>query len=280
MTLKERNLFFKIGLGLAAAAFASFVLLSVFALRFTPQAYPQAALDAAGRPTGFAAALFNAAPSEPYAIFAAITVAVIYAFCALLFIYRFFEKTQSPEILYFGFFMLSFAFEACRALIPFVKASDLPSVYLLIAGRMLLFGRYFGIFSLFAAAIYAAGFTNQEQKYTVILLFAVSAVFALETPIDGFSWNTALAMITGYSKLFSAVGAGIAAITLTTLLVSALTRGTNAYLFVCAGVFLSLIGRDFLLNADIWTAPVFGAIFLIAGTWLIATKLHGVYLWL
>jgi hypothetical protein len=204
----------------------------------------------------------------------------VYALVAILFIYYFFEKTQAPEILFIAFFVLSFAFEAGRIMIPLKKAYDLPSVYLIMSDRVMLFGRYFGIFSLFAASLYAAGLDIQKQKNNILILTAVSLALSLGIPIDGFTWNSNLIMTSGYPHLFNMVELSIALITLTSFLVSALSRGNRAYLFISLGAFLALLGRNLLLNTDTWAAPFIGIALLGAGTWLVCTKLHSVYLWL
>jgi hypothetical protein len=277
MTMKERHIFFKFGLCIAVLAIMVIAAASVVIFPVKPPVYPEVIQAAAQRPAGLIAGFLK--PSAK-GVFASILLSAVYALTAIIFIYRFFEKTQSPEILFFGFFAVSFAFEACRVAVPFIRADELPGIYLAIAGRMLLFGRCLGVFSLFMASIHASGFNAQGQKYAVIILISVSIVFAAEAPIDGFSWNTALSMINGYQGLFKAVETSIAVITLIGFLISTLTRGSSAYFFICAGVLLVFIGRNFLLNADTWVASALGALFLGAGTWLICTKLHSVYLWL
>jgi hypothetical protein len=282
MTLKERNAFFKIAVCTAVLALTAVAASSAVIFRGKPpepsvSAYPAVVESAVQRPSGL---IPNILRPSAYGAFASIIISALYALATLVYIYRFFEKTQSPEILYFGFFVLSFAFEACRVMIPFANVNELSSVYIAIAGRALFFGRCLGVFSLFAAGVYASGFNAQIQKYTIIILVSVSVVFAVEAPIDGFSWDTALNVINGYSKLFKPIEMSVAAITLTSFLISALTRGSDMYLFISAGILLALIGRSFLLNADTWAAPILGALFLGTGTWLVSARLHSVYLWL
>jgi hypothetical protein len=282
MTLKERNVFFKIGVCIAVLALAAVAASPAVIFRgdppvFSVAAYPAAVEGAVQRPSGL---IPNILRPSAYGVFASIIVSVLYAIAALIYIYHSFEKTQSPEILYFGFFVSSFAFEACRVMIPVANINELSSIYIVIAGRILVFGRYLGVFSLFAAGVYASGFKAQEQKYTIIILVSVSVVFAVKAPIDGFSWNTALNVADGYSKFFKPIEMSVAMITLTSFLISALTRGSNMYLFISAGIALTLIGRGFLLNADTWVAPILGALFLGTGTWLVSARLHSVYLWL
>jgi hypothetical protein len=277
MTLKERNMFFKIGLCIATAAITVIAASSAVVFRVNPQAYPAVLEEALQRPEYLITGILEA---SAYGAFAAALISVGYSFAAGICIYRFFEKTPSPEILYIAFFVMSFAFEACRVMIPFIKVNEFPVIYLVITGRIALFGRYLGIFSLLAASIFASGFNIQEQKYTIIILVSASIIFAIQAPIDGFSWNTALNVTMGYSALFNAVEMSIAAITLIGFLISTLMRGSNAYLFISAGVLLVFLGRNFLFNADTPVASILGALFLVAGTWLMCTRLHGVYLWL
>ncbi|MDR1072359.1 MAG: hypothetical protein LBL45_01610, partial [Treponema sp.] len=215
MTLKERNAFFKIGVCAAVLALAAVAASSRVICRANPPAYQVAVEDAVQRAPG---PILHVLRPSAHGVFASIIMSALYALAAIIYIYRFFEKTQSPEILYFGFFVSSLAFEACRVMIPLANVNELASVYVVIAGKTLLFGRYFGVFSLFAAGVYASGFNAQIQKYTIIILISVSVIFAVEAPIDGFSWDAALNVTNGYSKLFKTVEMSVAAITLTSFL--------------------------------------------------------------
>lgn len=218
-------------------------------------------------------------PIWDYAAFASMTGSAVYALVALVFIYCFFEKTQAPEILFFAFFVMSFAFESCRIMIPLKEANELPNVYLIMSGRLLFFGRYFGLFSLFMASLYAAGFNVQQQKNNILALTALSFVFALNIPMDGFSWSSSLSMANGHTRLFGMAELGFTLVTLTTFFIAALTRGSKDYIFVGLGALAVLVGRGVLVNADTWIAPFAGLLLLSLGTWIICIRLHSVYLW-
>jgi hypothetical protein len=206
--------------------------------------------------------------------------AVVYALVTTILIYYFFEKTQSPEILFFAFFVLSFAFEGARTMIPLKQAYDLPAVFLVMGTRVLLFGRYFGIFSLFTASVYASGLEIQKQGYVVFILAAATLMIALGVPVDGLSWDTSLAMLSGYMGMFRVVELGIVLITMMSFFISAYSRDSREYIFVGVGSLLVFLGRNMLLNADTWITPLPALVFLILGTWFICTQLHRVYLWL
>jgi hypothetical protein len=276
MTLLERNLYFKAGIFLSIAALG---LVTVTAYMILP-VYP--ALTAAGqRASGLVQPLISRfLQPAPYAPFAAILVSVVYSLVTVVLIYYFFEKTQSPEILFVAFFVLSFAFEAARIMVPIRMQFDLPSVFLVLAWRALLFGRYFGIFSLFAASVYAAGLQIQRQGSFIFIIAAAALVIALGVPIDGLSWESNLNMISGYASMFRLVEMGIAVITVISFLIAAYSRGSREYVFTGIGALLAFLGRHLLITADTWVTPFPGLAILGLGTWFIASCLHQVYLWL
>jgi hypothetical protein len=277
MTITTRNRFFVAGIiisliALAVAASSAFTIIPV---------YPQAGNEAVRRPVGlvqfFALRFFQ---PVPYVSYMTMIIAVVYAFVTMIFIYYFFEKTPSPEILFFSIFVLSFAFEAIRILVPLRMANDFPSVFIVISTRVLLFFRYFGFFSLFAASVYAAGLGEQKQENIIFITVLVTLTIALMIPVDGLSWDSSLMPIFGYSSMFRMVDAGIMVITVISFLIASYSRGTKEYIFIGAGSFLVLWGRAILFSADTWVTPFPGIALLCVGTWLICSQLHRVYLWL
>jgi hypothetical protein len=216
----------------------------------------------------------------PYAPFVSILAAVFYSFISLTLIHYFFEKTQSTEIFFVSLFVMSMAFEGLRIMIPLKIAMELSNAYLIWTSRILVFGRYFGLFSLFAASVCASGFEIQKQQNVIFVIIAAALIIALGIPIDGLSWDSSLAMILGFPKMFMVVEAGVLLITVVSFLVSSYTRGIKEYILVGLGTFLAYAGRNLLLNADTWATLIPGLIILTAGTWFICTQLHKVYLWL
>jgi hypothetical protein len=271
MTLSERNTVFKVGILIPAAALICLIAAAFLILPAYPAVFAETTRRAGGNLPDF--------PPNPYASFFSIISAALYAFAGAVVIYRYFEKTQSPEILYIAFFVLSFALESARITVALKVKYDLPGVYLIMGSRILFFGRYFGIFSLFAASVYAAGLQVQKQSHIVFILALVTAVIALGVPVDGADWDTSLRMKSGYTAMFNLVEAGIVAITLASFFISAYSRGLKEYRFIGLGVLLALAGRALLLSADSWVTPIPALILLVLGTWFICVQLHQVYLW-
>jgi hypothetical protein len=277
MTLSSRNIIFKAGIALSLAILVFLLAVSYTALPF----YPELQRTAAARSSGFLAAV-NARVLAPSPLVPYVTAlgAVLYALVTMTFILYFFEKTQSPEIFFIAFFALSFAFEAARIMPPLRIALELPGIFLSLAQRLLLFGRYFGIFSIFTASVCAAGLELQSQRAAILIITLSALVIALGIPVDYFSWDSSLSLITGYGRMFAIVETALALITAASFIIAAQTRGSREYVFIGGGAFLALIGRGIFLHADTWIIPPPGLACLILGTLFICGKLRQVYLWL
>ncbi|MDR1596504.1 MAG: hypothetical protein LBR99_02250, partial [Treponema sp.] len=103
MTLSVRNNYFKSGIALSLLSLG--ITLSVSFVIFP--VYPQ--IDAGAiRSAGFFQSLISPFfKAMPYVPFVTMVSSVLYALITMIFVYYFFEKTQSPEILFFAFFVVS-----------------------------------------------------------------------------------------------------------------------------------------------------------------------------
>jgi hypothetical protein len=273
MTLSGRNILFKVEIFFAAAVFVFIVLMTFLVI----PACPAIAEGASRRPPGFFQHFLEA---DPYAPFAALAGASAYALVSLVLIYYFFEKTQAPEILFVTLFAFSFSAEGMRSVILLQESRVIPALYLFMSSRILLFGRFFGLFSLFAASVYAAGLDRQKEGNIIFIIAVITLLISLRVPIDVLSWDSSYNMINGYTSIFPMVEIGVFLITVISFLVSAWSRGAAEYVAIGIGSFLAFVGRNLFLSADTWLTVVLGILFLATGTWFICTRLHKVYLWL
>ena len=282
MTLSNRNNFFKGGFILSIVSLGLFALGSFFAYQAFPASIASAAMRARGIFSGglIQKLIQGFTEAHGYAPFWAIIASLAYSFISIALVYFFFEKTQSPEILFIGLFIISLSCEFTRIIIPLRNVFQFPSVYLIVAVRVLLFSRYFGLFSIFTASIFAAGLDEQKQKNAILILILAAMIIALNVPVDILVWDSSLKTINGYNSMFIIVETGILIITVTTFIISAHTRSTGDYVFIGIGSFLAIAGRDILLSSDTWYTLIPGLLILVGGTWFICSKLHRIYLWL
>ena len=276
MTLMARNNCFKGGIILAAlslclAATAGYIVFSAF---------PGASESADVRPGGILKIAENLAPPSAYVPYWTIIAATAYSLISIILIYHFFEKTKSPEILFIGIFVISLAFEITRLAVPLGTAFHLSAMYNTAATRVLLFGRYMGLLSLFAASVYASGLDAQKQQNFLLMLVMAALIVAVNIPVDSLIWDSTFSLWSGYGLMFEMAEMGILIITVLTFMVTAYSRSSLRYIFIGIGAFLILTGRDILLSSDTWITPVPGLAILAAGTWLVCSRLHQEYLWL
>jgi hypothetical protein len=277
MTLSHRNAVFKAGIVFSVLC----LLMSIAASLQVIPVYTAMEHEISRRSAG----LFSALTAEFFkanllAVHCCVLGMVLYSIFSIVLLYYFFEKTQSPEILFVGFFAVSFSLEALRLILPLGWVYEIPSLYLLIASRIMLFGRYFGIFSLFTASVYAVNFKTQRQRNVIMIVTVISLIIALGIPVDTQVWDSTLVMIHGYNSMFRLIETGTFLITTVSFFVAVWSRGSREFIFIGIGTILVFIGRTILLGADTWAGLPCGLPFLAIGTWLICTKLHKIYLWL
>jgi len=277
MTLSDRNIIFKAGIILSFLCFCICIAASIKAI----PVYAMMEAEITQRSEGvFQAIIGKFFGARLLAVHCCIMVLVLYSLLTIVLNNYFFEKTKSPEILFVVFFAASFSLEVLRLIIPLGQVYDFPSLYALTASRVILFGRFFGIFSLFTASIYGAGYEMQRQRYVVIIITVTSLLIAMGIPIDTQTWDSGLNMVIGYTTMFRLIDAGTALITAISFFIAAWSRGPRGYIFIGAGSVLVFLGRNILLNADTWAVLPIGIPLLAVGTWLICTNLHRIYLWL
>ena len=277
MTLSARNVFFKGGIVFSVLSLSIIAACGYFAF----EAFPKAAARAALRPGGIIQRLIAdlAGPSAYVPLWAMLGTAA-FSLVSIILIYYFFEKTQTPEILFIGLFVISLSFEFARISIPLREVYAFPSVFIIASSRILLFGRYFGLFSLFAAGIYAAGLDAQKQQIFLLMLVLIALLIAQNVPIDSQVWDSTFTLWSGYRSMLLAAEIGILLITMMSFFISSRSRNSPSYVLTTIGILLVFAGRNILFNSDTWITPIPGLIILAAGLWFVCSRLHLEYLWL
>ena len=277
MTLTQRNMYFKAGIILSLL---SFLLILAFFGKLLPllAEYSETAVYRGG---GFLQNLtgryFETVPIVP---FFSIAAASLYTLIVSVTVYIFFEKTHTQEILFFALFALSFVFETFRIMLPLEVILEYPHVFLILGTRALVFGRLFGVLSLFASSVYAAGLDIQKQGKVIIAIIIGILVLSIRLPVNGSSWDTCYTLLYAYASMFRFAEIALASLTVISFLAAAHIRGNEEYNFIALGALLISIGRRLLISADTWVTPIPGVILLCIGTVLIIIRLHRIYLWL
>ena len=276
MTLSERNVFLKIGIFYCVAV----ILLIAAASFLTVPVYPEIE-ENTQRPDyyfQFIAGLFLG--NSYYAVHAALFLSAVFSLVGMIMIHAYFERTPTPEILYIAIFAISLSFEALRLCLPLNFVYQFPSFYLRITTKVLLFARFFGIFSLFTAGLCAAGMDIQKARNAILIIFIAALVISLGVPIDVHSWDTGFNTACGYITTFRLIELLVFVTTMASFLIASKIRDSKEYVNAAIGVVLALIGRNILLGTDNWIGCFLGIALLSFGTLFLCSKVHKIYLWL
>lgn len=277
MTLSGRNRFVIAGI---IWSLLIFVILGYFSLK-SFSVFPLVEKQAINRPFGMLHSLIALfLKPQSYVPLFSIIISVLYSLITSIAIYFLFEKTQSPEILFFATFVLSLSLEIGRMALPLITYYDASLSYAVFTGKIILFSRLFGLFSLFLASVYAAGMDMQRYGFLLLLNFAVCLTLASGVPIDSMNWDTALTPRYGFANMFFFIELTIIIITVTSFFISIKNKSSKDYIFVSLGIFLVILGRDILLHADTFPELGISIPLLGVGTWMYCVYLHRYYLWL
>jgi len=276
MTLSERNVFFRV-----AIAFSAVSTLLTLAVSWLIVPYYKTMAENTRRPGEFVLFfLGRLLKPDYYAVHASMLILVIFSLVVLFLILSFFEQTATPEILYISLFIFSFTFEIIRLVMPLHLIYTIPSFYILVLLRALLFARYFGIFSIVAASLCAAGLEVQMNRNLILIIIAASLIITIGVPIDIQSWDTSMNIIYGFSSIFRVIEMSAFLAAVVSFFIASNVRGSVEYIYIGIGIMFAFIGRHFLLYFDNWAGPIPGIIMLSFGTWSACSKLHRIYLWM
>jgi hypothetical protein len=276
MTLSERNVFFKAGI-----AFCFVITLLAIAASFLTIPVYSGLEDNNRHPLYLFQVISGLFVDNSYfAVHASLVMAVLFSLGGMLFIHYFFERTSAPEILYISLFTISFSFEIIRLIIPLNLINAFPLFYLLGASRILLFTRYFGLFSLFVASVCAAGLDVQKTRTIILILIITVLLMTFNVPIDTQVWDAGFNMITGYPFMFKMIEVVVFILTVITFFVAVKIRDSKEYANIGIGAALALVGRNILIGSDNWAGAFLGILLLSFGTWFLCSKLHKIHLWL
>ena len=274
MTLSERNNFFKAGI-VSCAVCAILVITATF---FTMPLYSENLIEPPA--DGNKSLISSIAGLNYFAVHISLLFFAVFSLAGMILIYYYFERTSTPEILYIAFFVVSCSFEVIRIIIPLQLVIQFPLIYIITGMRILLFARFFGIFSLFTAGICSTGFEIQRMRNAILIITIAAMILTMGIPIDALKWNASFNAVNGYNSMFRMIELVVFITIIASFLITAKNKDSKEYVHAAFGIMIALIGRNFLQNTDNWIGAILGIIMLSFGMLTLCTKLHKIHLWL
>ncbi|MDZ7793107.1 MAG: hypothetical protein U5P10_05275 [Spirochaetia bacterium] len=198
---------------------------------------------------------------------------------AQLGLYLFFRKTPSPEVFFFQFALLGFAFSSLRVLaIP--MSYYLTSLFSFMPlTKFVFFGRLFAVMCLFLSGLFSTGLTFQKQGSYLAGAFLISAVISISLPVDCTSFSLPLICNIGNAIDFSLVIYVLAVFSVLNYIYAAGLHSSREYSFNAVAVLTVITGMQLVYYFAHSMIGVVGLVLVIFGTFIFAHRTHTIYLW-
>lgn len=202
----------------------------------------------------------------------------IYLISFGFYLQRSFEKTQSPEVVYFASFLFGCLLVSMRILIPLFNLDSGLSYLMIIIFKIVFTGKILCLLSLF----FTAFFSNDDQvqiadrNFFVILAFAI--VVGSIVPVNAIVVSSSFLPVFGYKTLFTGFTVIIVIISAIGYLFTA-KRSFNINLLITIGYIILFCGYSFLLVGESVLQIGISTCCLFVGTYLFLHNIHKYYLW-
>lgn len=193
---------------------------------------------------------------------------------------RLFRRTASLEIFFFLTFIVTLSFDALKILQLLFIEENIPAYYGAIITRMVYFGYFLGLLSVFASSLYSGDVHYQKMGTILGIVLALSFSLAYSLPVDITVFHPNLLYRVGGEDYIILVRFGLEVLTLFGFGRSAFLSGSSEQWYITGSIALVILGRELLFFLS---SPLFitaGFAFLAAGALMFSRKSYLKHLWI
>lgn len=203
-----------------------------------------------------------------------------FSFAASLLFRIIFSKTLAPEMFFFTIFILTFSFEVPRILFLLFEYSNSPFNFSVIITRIVHFGRFLRVFSIFVAGLFACSISNPKTGVYLGIGILLSIAFAIGIPIDATQKTDALLYVMGlrsYTRILFSLGE---LLSIVNIVLAGILKNTREYYCMAVFLIVTIIGSNLLIIfPQRLLFLVIGIPIFTVGTILFGKQSHDLYLW-
>lgn len=213
------------------------------------------------------------------AAISSICILLVYVLLTIITIRRTFEKTQSPEIIYFSLFLAGIFLQCMRLCVPIFHLWQGYNNFFVLITRIYFIGQALTAGSFLFSALFSSDNQLQEADRNIYILCTVAVILASLIPVKTDIIYANFLPQTGFQSTCSIILYVIVIITALILFFSGRTKPEYRHTFISAGFLMIMTGYKTLCSADSFAACAIGAILLAAGTYAYLISIHRYYLW-
>lgn len=204
----------------------------------------------------------------------------VYVPVVLFFIFRYFENTQSSEIIFFSAFLLGILCEAARFYTICFGVWQTFTNLLIFLGNIVLFGRILAPLSFACASIFSETEQRQDIERNYLIMVVSAFLFALIIPLNTGRISSAGLVTEGFMTLLNAARFILIILAVFSFYVRSVKHANKDFIPIGLWIFALYAGYVLLICADNYVFIAFGAGLLYAGTYFYLKDLHKMYMWL
>ena len=273
MTLKTRNSFIKIffisSLALLVLAISVFIIALLNHTILTP---PNLRIPSFLESLPFVKNSF-------IALMISFLILVLYAPICFYLSLRFFENTQSSEIIFFTGFLIASLAEIARFITICLGLWQSFSNTLIFAGNIVLFGRTLAPLSFLCAAILSETSQRQDIERNYIIMMTVSIVFAAVIPMNTARIASTGLVTEGFMFLINIFRFLIFATAVISFFIQGIKKNSLEHKHLASSSCILLLGYSFLVSCDSFLFLILGTSGLVFGTYRYLSYIHKLYMW-
>ncbi|MBQ0051401.1 MAG: hypothetical protein KBT11_04985 [Treponema sp.] len=213
------------------------------------------------------------------ATFLGIGILLFYIPITLFFINRFFENTQSTEIVFFGAFLIGCLCEVSRFFTISFGVWQTFTNLLIFLGNIVLFGRILTPLSLVCASILSEKEQRQDEERNFLLMVTSAIVFAFLIPMNTARISSTGLVTEGFMGLLNAVRVLLVILSMISFYIRSVRHSNKEYIHLGHSQMALYFGYTLLISTDNFLYLIFGAGLLGSGTYFYLKNLHKMYMW-
>ena len=213
------------------------------------------------------------------ALMVSFLIILLYVASCFYLLIRFFENTQTSEIIFFTGFLIACMAEITRFIMICLGLWLSFSNILIFMGKVVLFGRTLAPLSFFCAAIFSETEYRQEIERNYIIMITVSIVFAAIIPMNTAKITSTALVTEGFMPLINASRFLILATAVFSFFVRGIQKNSMEHKHLASSSLVIIAGYSLLVTCDSYVFLILGTAGLVFGTYRYLKYLHNIYMW-
>lgn len=213
------------------------------------------------------------------AVMISFAIIILYVPLCFFILIRFFENTQTSEIIFFTGFLIACSAEIARFLTICLGLWLSFSNILIIMGNLVLFGRTLAPLSFLCAALLSDTAQRQDIERNYLIMTVIAVVFAVVIPMNTGNIASTGLVTEGFITQINIMRFLLLLTAVFSFYIHGAKKNSLEHKHLASSSFILLIGYSLLVSCDSYFFLVLGTAGLAGGTYLYLTYLHRLYMW-